>query len=268
MNHPREELEECVYDYLASKPNEYHISHIIFHDILTNSNMHHCNELTNSMSDKIYFTWACNNVRFLYEGIVHHRDMDGTIYLAFVTDDNDSDKIENNDEWIGDYNPLGTSLEDEINYFFKNKLYERYLAKHFTAVNYDDPLIFEICRYHDNADDIIMIIREKGIDISMKNSKRQTLLDVAIESRNIDLIIKLVRLSDALAVKSVLMRNDVTPSSLGMYQRNIISSRSSKTKGCCKSFFESIRRGVSIMAHVGLTYHILRCGYWAYTRIY
>ena len=83
MNHSRDELEDCVYDYLASQPDKYHSIGKIFQDITTNDTGHRCKDLTDEADDRIYFMWVCNNLRFLYEGVRYHVSVKtGYIYLS------------------------------------------------------------------------------------------------------------------------------------------------------------------------------------------
>lgn len=260
MNHEIDELEDCVYDYLAANPDKYHLTQEIFYDITTKTTGHRCEGLTSSTDHKLYFTWICHHLKFFYEGVRFYYDGEGGTYLAFVTDDGNNILLPdvNGDINGDDYDAIWqVTYSSEFGYFFKNKLYERYSAEDFAKTFYSEPMIFEMCRHHKKHDDIIRLIRDKHIDISLKNNHNQTLLDVAIENKNTDLVIKLVHLMDSLAMKSVLSTN----SAMELTRHKLAHNSSGKSKGCCEAFTESLCHKVQLVSYVSLIYFT---GYYGY----
>jgi hypothetical protein len=185
MDHTREDLDECVFDYLASNPDRFIPITRIFRGI-TGDTGHRCEVLTDRVSDRRFFAAVCHGLDNRYKNIRKTR-RNGTLYLAFERGEIDNTFSDTESTW-GDclkYDIIETMLE--------NNMYRKYEDEYFECQYIDDPLIHELIQYAtDEAVD--RIVRERSINLNCENSRGQTPLDIAIELNKKDTVLLLANL--------------------------------------------------------------------------
>lgn len=189
MNHTRARLGDCIFDYLASKPNRYIHHRQIFNDI-RGSTGHRCSELTDTIEDRRYFVAVCNVLNNRYKNVrKFYRDND--IYLAF-----DKGAIDMDLETYNEQPWAGMQFTTIINQVFDDNLHMNFETDYYYKNFMNEPLLHEMIRYCVSNAVVKDLIRAKNLDITQMNDKSQTPLDVAISVRNTDMIIFLVRYGD------------------------------------------------------------------------
>lgn len=188
MNHTKENLDECVFDYLTAHPNEYHSARNIFNAIRGDTG-NRCEELTNSKEDRMYFTCICYGLNNQFNNI-HKRVKFGTVYLAFKSDDNGpTEMFEHSDKWSDiDH----TNILENI---CRSNMYDNYQNSYFSEI-YDDvePLVHNIVRYGTVAD--LDKLAKRGIDLNFQDRRGRYPIDVAFECGDREKIMLLLRIND------------------------------------------------------------------------
>jgi hypothetical protein len=191
MDHTKDNLAECVFDYLASNPDRYIHYRQIFEDI-TRDTGHRCSELTDSLADRRYFMTICYSLNHQYKNIrklCHNRDRD--LYLAFERDTVDTGTEQyRGKQWTG--LPFSTVI-DEI---FSREMYHDFDTDYYYETFEKEPLLHEMIRYGVSNETIRRLIIDRNLDIEVMNDHDLTPLDVAIAVQNGEMVRFLVRLSD------------------------------------------------------------------------
>jgi hypothetical protein len=180
MNHSRDKLDECVFDYLPIQK--------IFIDIMQSTG-HRCEGLTEILKDRIQFTSTCYGLNNSYKNIIKEKRGD-IMCLGFIKDKDrdfafdDSVKYRNWDDFK--FGSVVKSICDD-------NLYKPYENAYFSR-NFDsEPLIHELIRY--GSRDVVETLIEdtaRNIDINCLNARSQTPLDVAIELGDKRMILSLI----------------------------------------------------------------------------
>jgi hypothetical protein len=189
MDHKRENLDECVFDYLASNPDRYIHYRQIFEDI-TEDTGHRCSDLTDTLEDRRYFMTVCYSLNHQYKNILKfHRDRD--LYLAF-----EKDTIESNTERYRGKPWTGLPFSTVIDELFSKDMHREFDTDYYYQTFEKEPLLHEMIRYGVSNDTVRNLIIERKLDIEVLNDHDQTLLDVAIAVQNGEMVRFLVRLTD------------------------------------------------------------------------
>lgn len=172
MNHTKEKLDECVFDFLTSHSNRYYSAWQIY-DSIRGKSGHRCESLTTSRSDRMYLMCVCYGLNNRYRNI-KKRVTRRTVYLAFET--TKVDEQFNDLEVWSDF-----SFADTIDYMCENSLYTNYDNDYY-EMNYDgdEPLIHVMVR-RGSYEALKNLVKGKMINMDCKNDADQTPLDVAFE---------------------------------------------------------------------------------------
>lgn len=188
MNHTKENLDECVFDYLTAHPNEYHSARKIF-DAVRGDTGNRCEELTSSKEDRMHFTCVCYGLNNRYNNI-YKRIKFGTVYLAFKSDDSSPVKsFELSDKW-SDIDHVSV-LEN----ICRLNMYDNYQNSYFSEI-YDgtEPLVHNIARYGSAAD--LDKLAKRGIDLNFQAENGRSPTDIAFECGDREKITLLLRIND------------------------------------------------------------------------
>lgn len=189
MNHSRERLDDCIFDYLASKPNRYINYRQIFDDIRGETG-HRCSDLSETYEDRKYFIAVCNILNNRFKNIrKYYQDHD--MYLGF-----EKGAIDSNVEKYKTNPWPNMSISTIIGKVFSDDMHRDFETDYYYQTFEKEPLLHEMIRYGVTNSVIQDLIRSKHLNTDLRNDRDQTLLDVAILVKNTDMITFLVRYID------------------------------------------------------------------------
>lgn len=201
MDHTIENLDDCVFDYLASKPNTFVSIRTIYRNIMGNTG-HRCSALTDSIEDRKYFSSVCYGINNYFTNIVK-RHKSGLLFLSFEKN-GDIDNINNIDTEADPYNLNIDSTINNLNldgvtdapwcdidaktvvqYICDKYIYREYESSYFSRPYTREPLIHEMIRYA-NTDEVMFLFQDTcfNIDYDCVNKENETPLDIAIQVGN------------------------------------------------------------------------------------
>ena len=188
MDHPLNQLEDCIFDYLASHANKLVPIEDIYFDI-TRTEGHRCSQLVSRHDAKEYFISKCytldrnyKNIRKLFKG-TH-------LYLVF-----DQDKRYENtkyDESIfrdvpisnNNYSNWNVDPGNVVDYMFDYTSFGDYNRSYFANLFDQRDTILHILVKNNNTEKLQEILKYNDVDIDCENWKGQTPMDVATETQN------------------------------------------------------------------------------------
>lgn len=197
MDHKIEELSECIYDYLASKPNEKKSINRIFNDICGDTG-HRCSALKNPTLKKIYknkFITECvvlnrkfkNVKKYIINNKIYLMYSDKTDYCNDTFDDNyytndDIDHYKTYDDNYYDY--YGDNETDLLDYneYAKYLLENKNSKNDFNDFKVELKRLFKIFIKNCNNDLIQKLLNEYDIELD------DSIFKIVEEDNNVELL--------------------------------------------------------------------------------
>jgi len=204
MNHSLNNLDDCVFDYLALNADKPVSLAKIFNDIRSKTG-HRCNELTDSHNHRQYFLSTCYSLDKHYTNIKKiHRD--NRLYLMFQKDRKDinfdrsyyDDPLYDDNIWKEDSN-----LINIVNYMCDNSMLDDFDNSYYSNFFDESNTLLHLLVKYNKYDELENLLRQKNIDPNKKNAQGETPLDLAIKSGNKKMIKLLINYWDEVPVKQL-----------------------------------------------------------------
>lgn len=251
MNHSLNNLDDCVFDYLALHADQPVSLVKIFNDIRSGSGQR-CNELTDSANHRQRFLAVCYSLDRSYKNIKKiHRN--NKLYLVFQKDRNDNDIFDNssfNDQqydntWKEEYH-----VKDIIDYLCDNSMLADFDTNYYTNMfDQSETLLHLLVRYN-RYNELEKVLQSGKVDLNKKNNKGETPLELAVNLKNLKMIKLLIERWDDGAYVKQLQRKTNKPNK----ENKDVEVFSRPVRSREVSFVESLQQPSTLVYALGVWY--------------
>ncbi|ARF12049.1 ankyrin repeat protein [Klosneuvirus KNV1] len=204
MNHSLNQLDDCIFDYLALNADKPVSLAKIFNDIRSKTG-HRCNELTDSNNHRQYFLSTCYSLDRHYTNIkkIYHNNR---LYLLFQKDKKETnfdrsyyiDPLYDDNIWREDNN-----LINIVNYMCDNSMLDNFDNNYYSNLFAESDTLLHLLVRYNKYDELVNLLSHNNVDLNKKNAQGETPLDMAITTGNKKMIKLLINYWDEVPVKQL-----------------------------------------------------------------